>query len=98
MRSFESLRWKPAFVVGLLAVIVFLAQMSLTLTDLRSISLVQQFTCIRQNPGVDPNTLTPEQCQIISVNREANLIQLLFTLTASAPGMRSSDEKCSSRI
>ncbi|KAK7923031.1 hypothetical protein PG985_007102 [Apiospora marii] len=60
--------------------------MALTLTDIRSTSLVQKFTCIRQNPGVDPGVLTPEQCQTISVNREVNLIQLLFTVTASAPG------------
>ncbi|KAK7969382.1 hypothetical protein PG988_008455 [Apiospora saccharicola] len=85
MRDLESLRWKPAFVVGLLSVIVFLVQMGLTLTDIPSISLVQEFTCIRQNPGVDPDTLNPEQCQTISVNREVNLIQLLSTLTTSAP-------------
>ncbi|KAK8139533.1 ATP synthase F0 [Apiospora sp. TS-2023a] len=87
MRDLESLRWKPAFVVGLLSIIVFLVQMGLTLTDIPSTSLVQELTCIRQNPGVDPDTLTPEQCQSISVNREVNLIQLLSTLTTSAPAI-----------
>lgn len=87
MRDLEDLRRRAVLIVGLLSVIVFLVQMGLTLTDIPSISLVQEFTCIRQNPGVDPDTLTPEQCQTVSVNREVNLIQMLSTLTTSAPGM-----------
>jgi len=86
MRKLEILRQKPAYVVGVLTVIVFLVQMGLTLTDIPSISLIQEYVCIRQNPGVDPASVTQEQCQTISVNREVNIIQMLSTLATSAPG------------
>ncbi|KAK7952314.1 uncharacterized protein PG986_008042 [Apiospora aurea] len=87
MRYLETIRRRPACVVGILTITVFLVQIGLTLTDIPSISLIQQYVCIRQNPGVDPDSLTPEQCQTISVVREVNVIQMLSTLTASAPAI-----------
>ncbi|KAK8042176.1 MFS general substrate transporter [Apiospora rasikravindrae] len=87
MRCLETLRQRPAYVVGVLTIAVFLVQMGLTLTDIPSTSLIQEYVCIRQNPGVDPDSLTPEQCQTISVVREVNVIQMLSTLTAAAPAI-----------
>lgn len=79
-------RQKPASIVILLTVVVFLTQLGLTLNDIPSIALIEEYVCSQQHGGVDPSTLTSAQCQTVPVNREANKVQMLSLVATTVPG------------
>lgn len=79
-------RLKPASIVALLSVVVFLTQLGLTLNEIPSFSLIEEYVCSKQYGGADPSTLTRAQCQTVPVNREANKVQMLSMVTTTVPG------------
>lgn len=86
-RSLTTVRFKsPLYIATCLALVIFVVQLGISLTDVPSTQLLENLICHEASQNTASKLLPEKQCQGIAVQAELNVISMGTLILGYLPG------------